>query len=163
MKLSHRCLNVVLDRLWRLGWRSSATPKTSELLRSLLRRYPFWIKGHLLLAEECLNRDAIGCAYASACCVSSLVETNTALMSAAEFLLGRCFLRRGDWQSALSYFQIARLKTPLNYRIHEEESAALILGGNYQEALSLLQAIPEHMLSPEAKAATAFARSKIHI
>lgn len=81
----------------------------------------------------------------------------------ANFILGRCYLRRGDWTTAHHHLQEALRLSPSNTAIREEDAAALILGGELRQARELLELVPEGALSVEGKAARAFLRSKVEI
>jgi tetratricopeptide (TPR) repeat protein len=153
-------------RCWALGflWRTSTKPEDpterAEALCRLLRRYPRWSDGHRILAEERLACDDIARAYAAVRCYQTLVGSDKAKRAHSNLLLGTCYLRRGDWQSALKTFKSALEDAPLSAPILEELAAAHILGGNYAEARDALLQIPEKELSAQAKAALAFAKSK---
>jgi Flp pilus assembly protein TadD len=84
-------------------------------------------------------------------------------MAQANFILGRCYLRRGDWTTAHHHLQEALRLSPSNAAIREEDAAALILGGELRQAREILEQIPEGSLSVEGKAARAFLRSKVEI
>ena len=134
---------------------SAETRNTAEL-RALLRRYPYWTEGHRLLAEHSLKSGDIATAYASAHCLSALSEASPESEAAVHFILGRCFLRRGDANIALTHFELAQSRTPNNPAILEEEAAAMMLLGNKDGALSMLRQIPEDKLSPEARITLSF-------
>lgn len=151
----------VLSTIWKLGARATDQDTRTRLLRSLLRRFPYWSHGHHLLAEDSLARDNVGCAYASALCMQALGFRSKHEQTCAEFILGRCFLRRGDWREALKYLGAASDSAPNNPRIKEERAAALILGGEMKAAQEILAAIPKHLISAEGKAALAFTSSKL--
>jgi Flp pilus assembly protein TadD len=129
----------------------SAETRNIAELRTLLRRYPYWREGHRLLAENNLAVGDIATAYASAHCFSALSGATPDSEATVHFILGRCFLRRGDANSALTHFELARSLTPTNLAILEEEAAALMLLGNKEKAQSVLRQIPEDKLSPEAR------------
>jgi hypothetical protein len=159
MRLSYRCMSAMLSGAWALSNLSQKPPR-SDLLRSLLRRFPYWIEGHLAYAEDALARDSIADAYASANAVLYLSESTCPHRATAEFVLGRCFLRRGDWRSAVEYLARAHTNLPNNYSISEELAAAHILGGDYLAANTLLELIPTNRISAAGKAAHSFVRSK---
>lgn len=161
MNLLHRGINIALTCLWNLGWKKSTADDLATLARMLLRRYPFWARGHIILAEESLKRDAIASAYASAQCLQYLSKDDSTISGHYHFILGRCFLRRGDWRAAHQHLSEAINLLPGNHHVTEEQCAALILGGEYRTALERLLTIPDRSLSAEAKAAIAFARSKV--
>lgn len=160
MRLSYRCMSAMLSGAWALS-NLSQKPHRSDLLCSLLRRFPYWIKGHLEYAEDALARDSIAHAYASANAVLYLAESTSPHRAAADYVLGRCFLRRGDWRSAVEYLSRARLNLPNNHSISEELAAAHILGGDYQAANTVLESIPTNHISAAGKAALTFVRSKL--
>jgi tetratricopeptide (TPR) repeat protein len=153
-------------RCWALGllWRTSTKPddpeERTEALCRLLRRYPRWRDGHRILAEECLEKDDVARAYTAARCYQTIVGSDKLKRAHSNLLLGRCYLRRGEWQSALSVLKSALEDASLSAPILEELAAAHMLGGNYVEALDALQQIQEKQLSAQAKAALAFAKSK---
>jgi len=153
-------------REWALdvAWRTSSKPKDpgerAELLRSLLRRYPRWSNGHKILAEERLEHDDVVQAYAASRCYQALTGSNQRKRAYANLLLAKCYLRRGDWQTAQAVLTGALEDDPRSTPILEELAAAQILGGNYGEARNALEQIDEGSLSPQAKAALAFVRSK---
>jgi hypothetical protein len=159
MRLSYKCMSDALSVAWSLS-NASRKPNRSELLRSLLRRFPYWIKGHLEYAEDALERDSIADAYASANAVLYLSESDHLHQAAAHFVLGRCFLRRGDWRSAVSYLSRAHTELTQKHEISEELAAAYVLGGDYQAASPLLEAIPANHISAAGKAARSFVRAK---
>jgi Tfp pilus assembly protein PilF len=119
------------------------------------------MKGHLEYAEDALERDSIAQAYASGNAVLYLSPSNSPHRAAAHFVLGRCFLRRGDWRSAVEYLARSRAELASNYSITEELAAAYVLGGDYQAAKSLLEEIPANQISASGKAAQSFVRSKV--
>ena len=160
MRRVHWCISSVLSLLWNLRARTSAA-YCSDLLRSLLQRFPYWTEGHLAFAEEALARDACAEAYASAQAALSLSEPASHAEAMAEFTLGRCFLRRGDWRAAVEYLSRSKTAMPHNHSTTEELSAAHLLGGEYTPARALLESIPADSISAAGKAALSFSRSKL--
>jgi Flp pilus assembly protein TadD len=92
--------------------------------------------------------------------MQAIGPNDTHTSASADFILGRCYLRRGDWATAQHYLKQASLLAPSNTAIQEENAAALILGGELRRARAILDQIPESSLSAEGKAARAFVRSK---
>lgn len=160
----NRVRDLVLTSVWNLaGTSGKPYEEQRELLERLLRRYPTWDGGHLLLAELALSQNDIGKAYAAAVCLLQLTKSapSPELASKAELLLGQCFLRRGDWRSALAYLESAK-RAALNHNpILEEIAAAQMLGGDYPSALKNLELIPSQHRTPQANAALVFVKSKI--
>lgn len=159
MRRIHRCISALLSTGWKLGARSSRADHT-ELLRSLLRRFPYWAEGHLAFAEEALARDEVAEAYASANAALHLRACHARIRALAEFTLGRCFLRRGDWRSAVEHLTRSKTALPRNHAVTEELAAARILGGDYTSARALLESIPANQISAAGKAALSFTRAK---
>lgn len=160
MRRIHSGISAVLSLAWKLGARSSDA-NHSTLLRSLLQRFPYWTDGHLAFAEEALARDAIAEAYAAAQVALILSSSAPRKQATAEFTLGRCFLRRGDWHSAVRHLSCSHTTMPHNHSVTEELAAAHILGGDYPAARTLLESIPIGHISAAGKAALSFTRSKI--
>lgn len=155
----------VLNTTWRLScWASrqvekdESQPSKSEQLRALLRKHPNWRFGHLELGEESLAVDDIATAYASAQIVLHLESPSphSHYAARASFLLGRCYLRRGDAQRALKYFSDECSDPSLKWKIKEESAAAHMVCGDSCSALSTLLSIPIDKLSPEGAAAKEF-------
>jgi tetratricopeptide (TPR) repeat protein len=161
MSICDRVTSVILSLLWRYSSLSSGKNSRAESLRPLLRRFPFWIDGHQLLAEESLLHDNVACAYGSALCMLALEPRAAATAVQANFILGRCYLRRGDWATAHEHLKEALRLSPSNTAILEEDAAALILGGELRQARALLDQIPQHSLSAAGKSARAFLHSKV--
>ncbi len=159
--ITQRATTAFLDSAW--TW--SITPSEPASVREdrcagLLRRYPFWTTGHRILAQLALDRDDIGRAYASAVCYRALCEAHAKNPSDALFILGQCFLRRGDWQRALEHLERAHELDSERAEICEEIAAAHILAGELYKAKKVLEAIPGDTISAAGKAALAFARSR---
>lgn len=154
--------NKLLNLLWASSQRWQGSSHQSEHLKRLLRRYPTWSDGHRLLSEASLACDDIATAYASAICYRHLAKSSPISRSNALLLLGKCFLRRGDWRSALSFLGEAQSICPESFAVKEEIAAAHMLGGDYSAARSALNQIPHESKSPEAKAAEAFVKSKVN-
>ena len=153
--------NTIIRVIWDGASRLSDGQDKSEMLRRLLRRYPTWSWGHRLLAENSLTRDNIGLAYAASLCYRELTQKDSADFAHAHFLLGSCFLRRGDWRSALHHLKIAHSISPSVHEITEELAAAHMLAEDYSTAAHFIQAIPEASRSAQAKAALSFAATRL--
>jgi lipopolysaccharide biosynthesis regulator YciM len=172
----------VLDCVWRIScWaqKYSTTPSPptskSEQLRTLLRKYPTWRLGHLELGEESLAADDIATAYASAHALlllessSSQPSCASPYSSRASFLLGRCYLRRGDAKRALQFFTQVSTQISIRdskdrslvWRIKEESAAAYMVCGDSNSALSTLLTVPEEKLTAEGAAAKAYLRKQL--
>jgi len=151
----------MLNALWSWSAGQREAPAAIEArCVSLLRRYPFWLTGHKLLAEMALSRDDVARAYASATCYRVLCDHNGKDPSDALYILGKCFLRRGDCAAALSHFERAHALDPSRTDIQEELAAAHVLGGDYDRARVVLEGISAEHISAEGKAALAFVRSR---
>lgn len=124
-----------------------------ETLRAFVRRFPFWIHGRALLGELSLQHNDVAAAYAEAQALRVLTPKGSKHQTTALFLLGRCFLQRGDAASALNLFNEAHELRADDHRIQEERSAAYALLGDRAQALAILQTIPAAHLSAESKAA----------
>jgi Tfp pilus assembly protein PilF len=130
------------------------------MLKRLLRGYPHWSNGHRILAEERLEHNDVAQAYSASRCYQALVATKPHERAHSNLLIAKCYLRRGDWQMALAALSQALKDSPQSPAILEELAAAHMLGGNYAEAKYSLEQIAHEKLSPQAKAALAFARTK---
>jgi tetratricopeptide (TPR) repeat protein len=160
LSFAQRLCNRTLDTFWSLGAARSDTSVLNTSLCALLRRFPFWLRGHKLLAESALTHDDVGQAYAASQCYRVLAQGDVTASADAAVLVGRCFLRRGEWRTALGYLLHASELAPHEPRVQEEVAAAYILGGDYAQALSQLNSIPIEQMSAEGKAALSFVRTK---
>jgi hypothetical protein len=166
---------VAVELFWRVGEGTliaherspspSAEPDSGNInlrltsLRSLLRRCPFWLRGHQRLGELSLSIDDVATAYAAAQCLLAGTTEHTSLRGEAYLLLGRSFLRRGDWRTSVNYLDRASVLLPNDQRVSEECAAAYMAGGDRQRALQILEAIPSKRISSAANAALQFLRS----
>ncbi len=166
-----------MELFWRFGQRSvprntaqlfSDDPRTDEavstllLIRKLLRRFPFWMQGHQRLAEISLLLDDVGTAYAAAQCLLEGSGEDMRLRGEAYLLLGRSFLRRGDWRSSLASLEQAEKLLPQDATVSEEQAAAHMAAGNNTHALRILQGIPASDRTPAGQAALDFLRTSTH-
>jgi len=164
VRIRYALLSIGLDALWRLRPHrrpnntpySLSTDRVQEeiaTLRSLIQRFPFWQKGRALLAERSILVDDVATAYAEAQALRLLSARGSPSYATALTLLGKCYLKRGDGNSALSLLAEASTILPKDFRIREEEAAAQVLVGDKERALEILQGIPTTNLSAEGKAA----------
>lgn len=171
--LFQRIVALAIELFWRsgegtLGARTPHSPTQDTQvdgitlritsIRSLLRRFPFWLRGHQRLGETSLVVDDVGTAYAAAQCLIAATGEHTSLRGEAYLLLGRSFLRRGDWKTSIGYLERAAPLLPKDLRVFEERGAAYMAGGEHPRALEILETIPIERLSPAAKAALEFLR-----
>ena len=121
-------------------------------LRAMLRRRPFWLSGHLVLARLSLELGDLAAAYASAQAAVHLAGGS--LVSArAKKILGQCYLRGGDCESAAAVFRDVVAALGDDYEAKEELAAAYMALGDGASAQQVLKTIPDHKLSFQAKAA----------
>ncbi len=168
-----RIVAVAIELFWRSGEatlsapRSHSAPVVAEVdqitpriasIRSLLRRFPFWLRGHQRLGDISLRVDDVATAYAAAQCLIAATDEQSSLRGEAYLLLGRSFLRRGDWRSSIGYLERAAVLLTKDLRVFEERAAAYMAGGERPRALEILETIPSERLSPAAKAALEFLR-----
>ena len=156
--LSRKTISYLLSALNYMAPKDSSLEQREATIRGVLRRYPFWTDGQMSLANIALQGDNIALAYSSAISAKILSGQDKVRLRQSLFLLGRCFLKRSDWQTALNYFREAETLGLNSSSLKEDAAAAYILGERYAEALKLLEAIPDAEISPEAKAALGFVR-----
>jgi len=150
-------LEVLLNACLASSGRFSQNP--TEQLRAILRAYPFWLKGHLELGRLSMLSGDVATTYASAQAARMMSKAGSIDFAKALHLLGQCFMARGDWMAALPYFQDAKQALPRDPSIIEDEAAALMLGGMFDEATALLCGIPSDKLSAHGKAALEFSKT----
>lgn len=155
MRLPDCIASLLISPLLTLYARSSLKnpPAVEARLRSLLRAYPFWGYGHQRLGEAALSSGDVATAYASAQAAKILFHKKPRLRAVSLHLLGRCFLARGEWQEALKWFQEAQVYLPADFRLKQDQAAALMLAGDGGAALQILSAIPDKQLSVDGRAA----------
>lgn len=171
IRFAEQLINSFLDLFWSVrpshgadgkhdprDLSKSDSPPVGDLtlLLSLVRRFPYWKRGRLLLAEGSLAANDIATAYAEGQALKTLTTRGSRLHTQALVLLGQSFLRRGDGRTALLFLNEASECAPDNAHILEERAAALCLEGEKATALSLLRRIPENKISAEGKAAMAW-------
>ena len=156
--LLRKAISQLLSALNHIAPDGASAEQKEAAIRGLLRRYPFWRDGHLSLANIALQRDDVPLAYSSAISARILSADHRQHLRQALFLLGRCFLKRSDWQTSLNYFKEAETLGLNSTALKEDTAAAYILGGKYAEATKLLEEIPAADISPEGKAALSFVR-----
>jgi hypothetical protein len=159
-KAHHKLTGTLLTTIWRLAG-GAKRDQSQASLRSLLRRYPFWSNGHRELSELALASDDITTAYAAALSLKTLTPHDRRSQGEAALILGRCFLKHGEWSQALQYLKEAESLGIRTLRVIEDQAAAHILGGEFKAALELLNSIPTKDISPEAKAALSFVKTKV--
>lgn len=133
-------------------------------LRERLRRYPYWLNGHILFAEYSLALRDVAAAYASlqAAYRAAAVGGNKKLAARTLFLLARTYLRAGEGERALAALsELERCaEPPPAHLLAEERAAALVLLERYAEALAVTEQIPENLCSLELLAVRKFCRSR---
>ncbi len=169
------CLALALDIFWCVGVRWLSVPTSAQStqapqvdstslqlrsIRSLLRRFPFWLRGHQHLGELSLSVDDVATAYAAAQCLVAATDPDTSSRGTAYLLLGQSFLRRGDWRTSMEYLGRAAALLPKDTRVAEERAAAHMAAGEHSHALKMLETIPSTRLTPAAKAALEFLRKE---
>ena len=166
MRIDRTIINLGLTIFWRLRPATSGAlmpgesttssqqaPDEIDALRSLLRRFPFWIAGRHHLAEASLAANDIATAYCEAQALQTLSPHRRRDKGRALFVLGRCYLRRGDSGSAVTLLNDAKDLLPHSYSLQEEIAAALTLHGDKAKALQILKEIPQEKITAEGKAA----------
>ena len=125
----------------------------------LLRRTPYWVEGHLLLAERAIRNNRIEQAFASTQAILAQ-SPDTAIKNRASLILSRCLLKRGDPVSAKSVILDLCKRNPSWPGAREDLAAILIQEGDFMGARSQLEAIPTDQLSGEGHSALEFLRQK---
>lgn len=152
--------NTIPEIIWTL--RPTERRERGDDLRALIRRFPYWREGRKRLAQECLAQEDISSAYAEALALRTLTPPNSALYAESSLLLGKCFLKSGNSESARQFLTEAERSRPNDWRIKEELAACHTLNGEKKAALETLQTIPPDSLSQEGKAALAWLSSGDH-
>jgi Tfp pilus assembly protein PilF len=131
-----------------------------QVLRKMLSRNPRWISGHKALATIALQNGNTKLAYCAAHCFLSLAmrDKDKAL---ALSMLAQCYTASGNASVALNYFEKSCAIFPPDIETKEHIAAAHILAQDFKEAEQLLTSIGEKHLTPQAKAALKFAKSKL--
>lgn len=106
--------------------------------RSLLRRSPYWARGHLCIGTAALAVGDLRTAYASA---QALLALKPAAAS-SWILLARCRTAAHQFEPAINLARKALTLDPTNYEAREELAAALIPLERYDEASEALRKIP---------------------
>lgn len=126
-------------------------------IRGRLRCYPYWAAGHLELARVSLRVEDVATAYAGAQATLKLRSTGR-LARGARLVLGRTYLRRGEWERAIEVLELLQTTQPDNPAILEDLAAAFIGAGQHARAVEALIRIPQERLSAEGRAALSFAQ-----
>lgn len=130
-----------------------------SVLRSIIRKHPCWVRGHLLFAENSLELDDVASAYASLQGVQAL-QLSQAQRRKARHLLARCFLKRGQNDRALEVLVGLWSDSQIPVSIGEDLAAAYMALTREQDALKVLEGIDRATLSNAALAALAYLQRK---
>ncbi len=146
---------------WLESFRLSDNQK-QERLKQLLRSFPYWSRGHLLLAQLSIKLHDIASAYASAQAVLVLERGGTSWHQ-AHGILGECYLAKSDSRRAISSIETALggdLGENEKLAFKENLAAAYLLDENHGKVLELINAIPVDKLSASGVALLRFVREK---
>lgn len=128
-------------------------------IRERLRRRPYWSGGHLAFARLSLRLDDIAAAYAAAHAVLKL-NSSGYLAEESRLVLGRTYLRRGEWSRAIDILEGLHASRRLDAPVTEDLAAAYVGAGLHARAAETLSRLPRTMLSAEGLAALSFARAR---
>lgn len=124
-------------------------------LRRVLRRFPYWRRGHLRLGLLSLAARDVQTAYASAQAVLQLKPGRSGVLEARR-LMARCFLGLGEGARAVQELEALLDCEPAarqKFGVIEDLAAACLLNGDKARARELLSSLPPEHISPAAKAA----------
>ena len=124
-----------------------------QLLRSFLQQAPYWAAGHAQIARLFLRLNKVEQAYFAAQTLKTL--SFEASSWEPDFLIGVCFLRNGSADKAIAVLAVVHESNPQNAAVAEEYAAALMGAGRYQDAMAVVEKIPERVRSVELHAAYA--------
>ena len=127
-------------------------------LRGLLAATPWWVRGHLLLAQLALQNDDIATSYASTQAVMQLVSPASTSFDLARRLLARCFLRRNAAAQAEAMLVELSQKYPSDYEVIEDLAACYVARSAWLEAEREFGKIPFEQLGAEARAALEYVK-----
>ena len=132
------------------------------LLRKLLRWYPRWEYGHLLLGDYSLALEDLSSAYASALAVLALTKRSS-IREKALLLLAKCYVRGGSVNKAEPLLKelLSEGDATLHGEVREELAACFVAEERWQETLTLYNSVSENTLSVEIRSALALSRKKI--
>jgi hypothetical protein len=137
---------------------SKRTEDKITVLRRILRKFPYWSGGHLLLGALQLScRKQLG-AYSSALAAKKLRPDDDI---SARYLMARVYLSSGKGAEALLILESLNQQFPQRYDIIEDLAAAQMQVENNMAALSLLESIPEQLRSKESEAVLRYLRQKV--
>jgi tetratricopeptide (TPR) repeat protein len=124
---------------------SESNLKFIAWIRKQLRSFPYWLRGHLSLADLSLRSNDIQTAYLSSYAVLTINSHDIRAL----YYLGKCYLRKNCYEKAVHLFESALKQNAVNeqaslkYLIQEELAASYIPLERFQEAKDLLKCIPE--------------------
>lgn len=130
----------------------------SKLIRRILRRYPYWSGGHLVLGSVQLAERNQVAAFASALAAQKLRGDHDV---SARYLLAKVYLQSGKGEEASSLLRSLNDELPERYDIAEDLAAALLYTTNEVEALKVLEAIPEGGRTGQSETVLRHLRTKI--
>ena len=121
-----------------------------------LKKYPYWARGHLALAEVAINLSNPELAHASVMAYQTLKDrTLESLM-----LLGNSYLMVKDSKKARACFSEVFAKQPMYKQAREDLLACDLLDGDWEGVLNLLSGLSEVELSAHEKVALEWANGK---
>lgn len=144
------------ERSWNLDQARRA--EFSQWIRRCLRRYPYWTRGHLVLARFSLDLSDIATAYASLQAVGVL-DSGQQHKLVREHLLARCYLSSGAAGKARDILQSLSHERRIP-AISEDLAAAQMALGEMKEAQVILEGISADEISQEGKTALTYLRGK---
>lgn len=128
----------------------------------IVRRYPYWLAGHLFVGERSLRDKDVGRAYAASQAVlTAAIPGAERYKKDAAFLVARCHLAKGDASAALKLFEDWTLQYSSTPLANEEIAACLMALNRLPEARAKLESIPASERSQEARAALLFLQNKL--
>ncbi len=144
------------------GWlllRSLPPLRREEVAQHLVRRYPRWFAGHLIVAKAALRDRRTALAYGAA----QLLETCGSALYQNEGILvhARVLLQTGQAAAALSRFQELPASLQGTPSVCEDKAGAHLALGCRDAARTELLRIPESQRSAEALSALELVSSSI--
>jgi len=146
----HFLVSIALNMEARLISEMPSSEQDS-FLRRRVKQFPFWVPGHMRIAELALSSRDVTLAYGAAQCVISLAR-NEAEKNKGSHLLARALLAGGEPDRALKALSSLSKHAQGDFNIQEDMIACLMALGRENEAIVILERVGWKNLSPEARA-----------